>query len=445
MGLIQLSAVEASRQAREGQVTSEALVTACLERIAAADDQVQAWTHLDPEYALEQARRLDTIRQSGAACGPLHGVPVGVKDIFDTRDLPTENGTPLHAGRRPDSDATVVSLLRQAGAVVMGKTVTTELAVYAPGKTRNPHDASRTPGGSSSGSAAAVAAGMVPLALGSQTNGSMIRPAAYCGVTGFKPSHGMISRRGVLALSRPLDTVGVFARNVADAALFADALTGFDADDPDMSPRARPLLSETAAQDPPVEPTFAFVKSPVWDKADDDTRAAFAELSEFLGDACDPVDLPQPFDNAIAWHRVIMYADLARNLQALYERGKDRLSTRLKDMIEEGQKCLAVDYNRAVDWRDVLNVGLEEIFERYDAIITPAAAGEAPVGLDATGDPAFCTLWSLCGVPAISLPIMQGANGMPLGVQLVGRKGDDARLLRTARWLADRVQAEQGS
>ena len=441
-GLTSLSAVEAARRLRDGALTSEQLVGACLERIEEAEPEVQAWAHLDPEHALEQARRLDAARQAGTACGPLHGIPVGVKDIFDTEDMPTENGTVLHAGRRPDYDATAVSLLRQAGAVILGKTVTTELAVYAPGKTRNPHDPERTPGGSSSGSAAAVAAHMVPLAVGSQTNGSVIRPASYCGVFGYKPTHGLISRHLVLPLSRQLDQLGVFARTVEDAVLIAEQLMAFDDRDPDMRPRTRPALVKTAAEEPPLDPVLAFVKSPVWDQADDDTKAAFAELVDILGENAAEVELPEPFNDAVEWHRTIMAADLARNLAPEYESGKDKLSATLREMIERGQKCLAVDYNRAVDRIPILNALLNQVFERYDAILTPAAVGEAPVGLGATGSPIFCTLWTYCGTPAVTLPLLVGANGLPLGVQLVGPRGDDARLLRTARWLVRRVADE---
>lgn len=446
MSPIELGAGEAGARIRRGEISAEALVRACLERIEAVDGEVEAWSHLDPDHALEQARRADAAHQAGIDLGPLHGLPVGVKDIYDTSDMPTENGTPLHAGRRPNRDATAVALLRQAGAIVLGKTVTTELAFYAPGKTRNPHDPARTPGGSSSGSAAAVASGMVPLALGSQTNGSVIRPAAFCGVCGYKPTHGTISRNGVLALSRALDTLGVFARSVADLALVAEPLTVFDDRDPDMRPQGRPRLVEGVAQAPPLEPNFAFVKTPAWDRADADTREAFAELVGVLGPRCDEVPLPEVFEGAIGWHRTVMFADFAKSFAALYDRGRDRLSAVMREAIEEGRRCLALDYNRALDWRDVLNNGLNEIFERYDAILTPAAPGEAPLGLEATGSPAFCTLWTFCGTPAVTVPLLRGSNGLPMGVQLVGRRGDDARLLRTARWLTEAVgdAAEEG-
>lgn len=437
MDLAHLTARQAAEAIRAGKMSSEELVSACLDYIAAIEDRVGAWAHLDPDLALHQARDADLARQEGRALGPLHGLPVGVKDIFDTYDMPTENGTVLHAGRQAGQDATAVALLREAGAVIMGKTVTTELGVYAPGKTRNPHDPERTPGGSSSGSAAAVAAHMVPLAVGTQTNGSIIRPASYCGVVGYKPTHGLISRHRVLQQSPLLDQVGVFARTIGDAALIAEQLMAFDDRDPDMRPRARPSLVETVAEQPPLPPRFAFVKTPMWDQADEDTKGAFAELVEHLGEHVGPFELPEIFNDAVTWHRMIMEADLAKRFEREYARGKDQLSATLREMIERGQKVLAVDYNRAVDQIPVLNEVLNALFDWCDAILTPAATGEAPVGLASTGSPIFCTTWTLCGTPAISLPILQGPHGMPMGVQIVGPRGDDARLLRTAGWLVN--------
>ncbi|MBE0605311.1 MAG: amidase [Deltaproteobacteria bacterium] len=434
-----LSAVEAAGAIRDGRITSEALVGACLDRIAALEERIGAWAHLDPDHAMNQARAADLARREGRALGPLHGVPVGVKDIFDTNDMPTEDGTVLHSGHRPMEDATAVALLREAGAILLGKTVTTELAVFSPGKTRNPHDPSRTPGGSSSGSAAAVAAFMAPLAIGTQSNGSVIRPASYCGVYGYKPSHGLISRHQILQQSRPLDQVGVFARTIEDAALIAEQLMAYDDHDPDMRPRARPTLRKTAAEEPPISPRLAFVKTPAWDHADEDTKEAFAELVAHLGENAGEVVLPELFDEAIDLHRTIMEADLARSFEREYADGRDRLSPILREMIERGRKVLAVEYNGALSQIPALNQAFEKIFEWHDAILTPATTGEAPVGLESTGSPIFCTIWTLCGMPAITLPMMQGAHGMPIGVQLVGARGDDARLLRTARWLVNRT------
>jgi Asp-tRNA(Asn)/Glu-tRNA(Gln) amidotransferase A subunit family amidase len=440
--LVGLSAGAAAALIREHKLGALELTEAYLQQIEASEPEVQAFAFLDPEHARGQARTLDEMRKHGRPLGPLHGLPVGVKDIIDTQDMPTENGTVLHAGRRPRADATVVSRLRAAGAVILGKTVTTELAVYAPNQTRNPHNPEHTPGGSSSGSAAAVAAHMVPLALGTQTNGSVIRPAAYCGVFGYKPSHGLISRSGILRQSPPLDTVGAMARSVEDLALLAEVLMGYDPGDPALRPCAHPRLLEIATQPPPVVPDLGFVRTPVWNQAEAETRAAFDELLATLGERASAADLPAAFDKAIELHGTIMEADLARSFAPEYERGRDRLSARLCGMIERGQQCLAVDYNRAVDAIGWLQREIERLFARYDALLTPATTGPAPHGLDATGSPVFCTMWTLCGMPAVTLPLLQAGNGLPLGVQLVGQKGDDARLLRTARWLVETLRAE---
>jgi Asp-tRNA(Asn)/Glu-tRNA(Gln) amidotransferase A subunit family amidase len=433
-------AIEAARLIRDGRLTSLDCVQACLERIQAREPEVQAWTYLDPDHALDQARRRDEQRRSGAATGPLHGVPVALKDIVDTADMPTENGTVLHAGRRPRHDAAVTERLRSAGAVILGKTVTTELAFYTPGKTRNPHDPARTPGGSSSGSAAAVADGMVPLALGSQTNGSIVRPASFCGVVGFKPTHGLISRYGMLRASRFLDHVGIFARSVEDAALAGDVLAGFDARDPDTRPTAAPLLLQTATADWPLEPDFAFVRTPQWDRAEPYMEDAFGELLEALGPRISEQALPDGFARALDMHTTIVEPDLALNYGPEYERGRDQLSPRMVELIERGQKVPARDYNATCLAVPLLRQSLDGWFDRFDALVTPAAPGEAPVGLGATGDPAFCTTWTLLGMPAVTLPLLEGPSGMPVGVQLIGQWGQDARLLRTARWLVQKLR-----
>lgn len=437
-----LSATEAARLIREGVINSEQLVAACLARIGEVDGEIEAWAFLDPEYALQQARAADEERLSGRSIGPLHGVPVGVKDIFDTADMPTEYGSVLYSGRTPASDATAVSRLRAAGAVIMGKTVTTEFAYFYPGKTRNPRSPEHTPGGSSSGSAAAVAATMVPLAIGSQTNGSTIRPAAYCGAIGFKPTHGLISRHGALMLSRTLDHVGVFARTIDDVALLSEQFVGYDENDPDTRSRARVPLVEVAAAEPPLAPMFAFIKTPHWDGVDDDTREGFAELIENLGGQVEEVELFPSAIDAWQWHQTIMAAEMAHNLEREWKSGRDRLSQQLRAQLECGLEVRAAEYLRAMSRIQPLHGSFVELFEqRYDAILTPAAPGAAPKGLSSTGDPSFCTLWTLCGMPAITLPLLQSANGLPIGVQLVGPRHGDARLMRTARWLAAKMAA----
>ena len=426
--LIALAAGDAAAEIARGAISAEDYVRACLDRIVAVDKEVQAFVHLDPDYAMLQARELDKHRASGRPIGPLHGVPVAIKDIFDTKDFPTEYGSPIHAGRRPHDDCAAVARLRSAGAVIIGKTVTTEFAYFHPGKTRNPHDPARTPGGSSSGSAAAVAAGMAPLAIGSQTNGSVIRPAAFCGVYGMKPGHGLISRAGALMLSRALDHVGAFARTLDDLALILDVLTGPDAADPDSRPYAAAAFRATAAEAPPVPPSFAFIRTPMWDKADAEAQKKIEQAAKELG-AID-VDLPDDYRAAWEAQRTIMWTDMAHNLGDNLEKGE--VSAQFRDLVTEGRKTTAVQYLAALRDARRYAEGVSEIFQHADAIVTPAARGVAPVGT-ATGDPVFCTFWTLTGLPALNLPILTGEAGMPLGLQLIGERGRDERLLRTAQ------------
>ncbi|MEJ2121615.1 MAG: amidase [Alphaproteobacteria bacterium] len=439
MSLAEMSALEAADGLARGAIRSEELVEACLAVIEAREPTLHAWAHIDAGHALAQAKAADAARAAGEACGPLHGVPVALKDIFDTADMPTECGTPLFAGRMPNRDSAAAERLREAGAVILGKVVTAELATFTPGPTANPHDETRTPGGSSSGSAAAVAANMVPLALGSQTVGSTIRPASFCGVVGLKPTYGRISRRGMLALSDTFDTVGLFARSLGDIALLFDALDHFDGDDTAMRPQAPLRLSEALGEPPPVPPTLAFVKTAAWDKAEAATAAGLEALVTALGERCETVDLPELFAKVAYYHNAVLTAEMAQSVGALCNTPGEHPSARFREMIEDGRTVSAVDYLAAREQRDVLNAGLNEVFARYDAIITPAAPGEAPKGLGATGDPAFATLWTFCGVPALSLPLLKGAHGLPVGVQIVGQRGHDRRLMQTASWLMDRL------
>jgi Asp-tRNA(Asn)/Glu-tRNA(Gln) amidotransferase A subunit family amidase len=433
--LADLGVADAAAAVREGHATAVELTADCLGRVREAEEKVQAWAFLDSEHALRQAQAADEHRMAGRTLGPLHGVPIGIKDIFDTSDYPTEFGSALWKGRTPRHDAAAVARLRAAGAIILGKTVTTEYAYYHPGKTRNPHDPARTPGGSSSGSAAAVAAGMVPAAIGSQTNGSVIRPAAFCGIVGYKPTHGLIPRTGALLLSRALDHVGVFARSVVDAALIADVLAGHDEEDPDTRPIAAPQLAATAAGEPPLPPRLAFVKGPAWKAAEPVLDEAFAELVAALGENVQAVDVGSAFDRGIDLHGIVMATDMAHNFRRDLTKGGDVLSTQLRELLARGQQHTAFDYLEATTAAESLNGMLDELFNEYDAILTASAPGEAPIGT-ATGNPIFCSLWTYLGTPAVSLPLLEGPNGMPIGVQLVGRRGNDARLLRTARWLS---------
>ena len=443
-----LSAIDAHDAIEQGLLSSRDLVESCLARIDELEPTIGAWEHLDRDLALQQADAADEFRKSGLPIGALHGLPIGIKDIIDTSDYPTELGTELHRGRRPEQDATLVSLLKEAGAIILGKTVSTELAVFAPGKTRNPHNPDHTPGGSSSGSAASVSAAMVPLSVGTQTNGSVIRPASYCGVYGYKPSFGRISRHGVLEQSPPLDTVGVFARDLADLALLADVLMRFDTRDTAMRPIAPPCIARIMASEVPVNPHFAFIRSPVWEQVDQDTKDGLRELVEASNQAqaktIDIVDMPDSFAELHEDHRKVMECDLARSFADEYQRGKAQLSSVLCEMIERGQQVSDDDYNDALARMKGYNDYLGEVFEDYDAILTPSTTGPAPSGIEATGSPVMNTIWTFCGTPAINVPLLQSADGLPIGVQMVGAKNDDARLFRSTSWLLDLLQDVPG-
>jgi Asp-tRNA(Asn)/Glu-tRNA(Gln) amidotransferase A subunit family amidase len=436
-----LGACDARRAIEEGLLSSQELVAACLARIDELEDNIGAWAHLDRDLAMQQARAADEFRRRGLVLGALHGLPVGIKDIIDTADYPTERGTVLHQGRQPECDATLVALLKEAGAIILGKTVSTEMAVYAPGKTRNPHNPGHTPGGSSSGSAAAVSAAMIPLSVGTQTNGSIIRPASYCGVYGFKPSFGRISRHGVLEQSPPLDTIGVFARDLADLALIADVLMRYDAQDRAMTPIAPPCIARIMAQEVPTDQHFAFVRTPLWDQVEQVTKDGLRELIDTANQRHDKtielLDLPDAFAALHEDHRKVMEGDLARSFADEYRRGKNQLSDVLREMIERGQNVSDNEYDNALKMQQEYSAYLAEIYDEYDAIITPATPGPAPAGIDATGSPVMNTIWTFSGRPALNVPLLQDEQGLPIGVQIVGARDDDARLFRSTRWLLD--------
>jgi len=413
-----LSARDISRLTNSGDLTAEAVVRACLERIAAREDAVGAWAFLDPEKAIAQAKQVDRRPEGGA----LRGVPVGIKDIIATVDMPTCYGSPIYKNHRPAWDAACVASIRQSGGIIMGKTVTTEFASSYPGKTANPKDTERTPGGSSSGSAAAVADFMVPLAVGTQTGGSVIRPASFCGIVGYKPSFGLINRHGVKPLSESFDTVGVMARSVDDAALLAMTLMG------------RTNAANTAMIEPP---SFAVWRNAALDKADGSTLAAFeefinraAEAGAIIEDVAEPAEIAD-LDHA---HHQIEYFEMGQALLFEYQTHRDHLSTALRGRLEAGRAISIEQYDAMREAAKRARAQMNRIFQRCDAILYPSTLGEAPRGLEATGNALFNRFWTALYGPVITLPIGIGPSGMPLGVQLVGRRDNDARLLTMARW-----------
>lgn len=421
---------------KRGEISAVDITKAYIAQVEAKESNVRAFAWFDAAYALAQAEQLDSYRKRGLPIGPLHGVPVALKDIIDTKAIPTENGTPIDSGRVPNEDATIVSKLRSAGAIIFAKTTTTPLAYLTPCETRNPHNIEHTPGGSSAGSAAAVAAGMVPIAVGTQTGGSVIRPASFCGVHAIKPSFGLISRKGVLMQSPTLDTVGVFATCVEDLGIVVDVLAGYDERDPSTHPIPSPDCARLALQNAPVKPNFAIIVPPGHERASEEMNAAIDELAEFLDSQAVKTELPWTFEEAIVARERINLAEMAKCYYRYVDKHKDNLPESVSKAIDKGEQILARDYISALDWRELLNTGLERIFERYDALILPSSPGAAP-GLETTGDAIFNGIWTLCGTPAINLPIFTSETGLPMGIQLVGARGQDGRLLRTARWLRD--------
>jgi Asp-tRNA(Asn)/Glu-tRNA(Gln) amidotransferase A subunit family amidase len=416
----ELTATEAARRIRAGELTSVELVQSCLDRIAEREPDVQAWAHLDSDQALAQARARDEEEPRG----PLHGVPVGVKDLIDTADMPTTYGSPIYAGHQPTEDAACVTRLREAGAVILGKTVTTEFALFHPGKTRNPHDAGRTPGGSSSGSAAAVADGMVPLTVGSQTAGSVVRPAAFCGAYGLKPTFGTVPLDGVRPCAPSLDTLGVFARSAEDLLLGWSVLAG-------REPVALPQLSGVR---------IGFARTYEWERAEPATRAALEDLASTL--AATEVDLPREFAGLVEAQQRIMVWEAARSLAVEREQHPDQLSATLKSYLATADE---VDERQVEDARaltDTCRSSLDEVFAELHALVSPAVVGEPPHGLDATGDPLFCRIWTLLGVPAVAVPGLRGPDGLPLGFQVLGPHGEDERAVAAARWVGVRIGEE---
>ena len=445
--LAELGLREAAARIHSGSMTSEAYTRACLARITARESEVAAWAWLDVDAALAHARHADQHLLTGLPTGPLHGIPLGIKDIMHTRGIPTEMGSPAYAGFVPEDSAAVVKCIEAAGAFVLGKTVTAELAYYTPGKTHNPWNPAHTPGGSSSGSAAAVAAGMVPGALGTQTNGSVIRPAAFCGVVGFKPSAGLVPRTGILSFSATLDQVGVFTRTVTDAVMLTAAVLGRDPRDPASIESGQIATGLAEVAQPETAPRLLAVRQPVWDQAEAAQQQAFSANLAALrhaGACIEGRELPADFAAAHGVHRTIMHYEAARALQALQARQRGRLSAPINELIDAGLEIEAAAYMAALAQRRRLQELLANELAEVDAIVTLPAPGEAPPTLMHTGSPAFCTIWSLAGVPALSIPSGLGPCGLPLGLQLVGRHLDDPALLATAAW-CERVLGSPGA
>jgi Asp-tRNA(Asn)/Glu-tRNA(Gln) amidotransferase A subunit family amidase len=418
-----LTAVDAAKRIAQGSLTSEALMRACLDRIKQREPQVQAFEHLAANEALCAAQALD----KGPSRGPLHGLPFAAKDTFDTFDMPTTCGSPIYAGNRPPADAATVALSRKAGAILLGKSVTTEFAYFTPGKTRNPHDPARTPGGSSSGSAAAVGARMVPLAFGSQTVGSVIRPAAFCGAAAFKPSFGTLPANGLKAMAWSLDTIGVFGHSVADCALLVDALLGSE------------FLSALDRAEPP---RVGICRTLKWSDAQPELAGALDEARERFskaGAAVSEIGMPQSFAPLYDAQATVLAFEMARVFASEAARHHNQLSARFQEQVQKGRAVPYAEYARAKAITEVCRAQLALLFDGVDVLVAPASPGEAPVGHGYTGNPIFNGIWTLLGVPCVSMPGLKGPNGLPVGLQAIGRVGDDARTLTAAHWLAQRL------
>ena len=413
----ELTAAEAARAIAEGRITSEALVRACLERIEAREETVHAWVAVDPDLAIAQARAAD----ANPTGGPIHGLPVGIKDIIDTADLPTRHGSSIYAENRPSGDAACVAMIRRAGGVILGKTVTTEFAYLTPRETRNPHDPSRTPGGSSSGSAAAVADQMVPLAYGTQTAGSVIRPASFCGVVAYKGSFGALPMAGIKPFAPLLDTLGIFARRVADAALLRSALTGAPA--------------EPLAMTKP--PRIALFRAHEWDQADaachDAVEGTAHRLAQAGAEVAD-VAPPDAFADLVTAQMTVLSYEGARSYASEYLRAPELLSDGIRGEIENGLAIPYADYVAAWNVAGHCQGLMRGILEDHDCLLAPSAVGEAPVG-EPTGDPVFNRVWTFLHAACLTLPAARGPNGMPIGVQAIAQVGEDDHLLGVGQWM----------
>ena len=438
--IFSLSLEELAKKIKDAQLTSVEVCEKYIERIDKFEKDVKAWAHFDKKVLLEKATEADDHRRSGKPVGPLHGVPIAVKDIIGTVDMPTECGTIIRKGKSYSQNAEIIDLLHASGAIVMGKTATSELAYLGPPATTNPHDKDRTPGGSSSGSAATVASFMAPASIGSQTGGSVIRPASYCGVVGYKPSYGLISRNGVLRTSYSLDQIGMFGRKVEDVAMLAKVLIKKDKYDPaTIHYSTENILAETK-KGPIFEPKFIFYKTDHWKIIDKKSRESFEYFIKSFKKNIEIFDTPSYFKDIHKYHQVIHETDLANNFSVYFKKFKNKLSKYMQNAISNGNKYTAKEYAEAIDFMKRSYESYEEVFEDYHGVLSPSSPGVAPKGLKSTGTAEFNKVWSYLGTPCISLPLLEGENNLPLGVQLIGNKYDDHRFLGVANWLEKECQ-----
>ena len=438
--IFSLSLEELAKKINDAQLTSVEVCEKYIERINKFEKDVKAWAHFDKKVLLEKATEADDHRRSGKPVGLLHGVPIAVKDIIGTVDMPTECGTVIRKGKSYSQNAEIIDLLHASGAIVMGKTATSELAYLGPPATTNPHDKNRTPGGSSSGSAASVASFMAPASIGSQTGGSVIRPASYCGVVGYKPSYGLISRNGVLRTSYSLDQIGMFGRKVEDVAMLAKVLIKKDKyDAATIHYSTENILSETK-KGPIFEPKFIFYKTDHWKIIDKKSRESFEYFIKSFKKNIEIFDTPSYFKDIHKYHQIIHETDLANNFSVYYQKFKKKLSKYMQDAISNGNKYTAKEYAEAIDFMKRSYESYEEVFEDYHGVLSPSSPGVAPKGLKSTGTAEFNKVWSYLGTPCISLPLLEGENNLPLGVQLIGNKYDDHRFLGVANWLEKECQ-----
>jgi Asp-tRNA(Asn)/Glu-tRNA(Gln) amidotransferase A subunit family amidase len=430
--LFRLTASEASRLIAKREISSEELVKSCLGRIRGREPAVQAWAHLDEGLALTAARAADAVLAANRPeppRGPLHGIPFAVKDVIDSADLPTEYGSEIFKGHRPAKDAACVTAMKQAGAILLGKTVATEFATYRPGKTRNPHNPAHTPGGSSSGSGAAVGDGMVPLAFGNQTAGSHIRPASYCGICALKPTHGTVDLGGILPLEQSFDTLGYYARSFDDLALYYSTVR-----------RLPPVPAGDGLGRPLRVGLYRALERRHAEPASTAAVEAAAERLAELGAAVEEMDLPPEYADLTETHPLILNVGLSRSLKDIYDKHHNRISDRLRGMIEDGLACPPEKYRKAMDHADECRRGINQAFGEFDVLLAPSAPGEAPEGLDSTGSPIFQIVWTLLHVPCVNIPGATGPRGLPVGIQFIGRQHDDGALLAVANWFHKRYR-----